>query len=171
MQTSMIKYAFLLLAFAPPVMACPDFSGHYKFAEQPWNGSITIEQTGCRRMVITQTKGRSVLKQSVRLDGKAYVGVEDASKRANQDTSWFQKVSWQKDRLVLRQYSGSMRECSGQHAFNSDRCHLLEYALVHDEKANSYVWTQSGLWWTDGGRHSTQNYALSKYSGLFIARN
>ncbi len=162
---------FAVLVFPHLAQACPDFSGHYRFVEAPWNGTLRIEQKGCAKISLSYSRkvaASAVLTQNLKLDGRAYVGIENASVRANPNSTWYQKASVEKDRLVLRQYSGPAKICAGKYSYNNSRCHLITYTLKPEARGEDFAWTETGVWWTEGGKHVSNRYVLNKTTGPYI---
>ena len=161
---------FIFLGKAAFAGDCPDLSGHFKFVDQPWNGSIEVEQHECARLKVTRVRpvavspkyplGSWTEARALKADGLAYVGYADASLKANSETVAYHKVTWESGRLVLRHYFGSKQTCGDRYAFNSGRCHVTEYIL--NPQAEAYAWTQKGLWFSEGATFAEDRYALVK---------
>ncbi len=165
-------FTLALLTMPLTAMACPDFSGQYQFAKAAWNGTIRIEQTGCTSVSVIQTKnvpvtvanpsGKLITTQKLKLNGRAYVGIENSTQRADENSTWFQKVTLENERLVFRQYSGAQKKCKNSYSSTHSDCHLVVYSLNHEEQSDDYTWIQTGVWWTEGGAPETQVYVLHK---------
>lgn len=154
--------------------ACPDLSGRYEFVDAAWNGSVEIEQHSCTRLTLTRTRkvaasakypdGIWIDRKVLRTNGRPYVGFADSTLSARNRDEAFQTASWENKRLVIRQYLGASEKCGGIYFLNRGKCHVTKYILQREAGGDGLAWTQSGVWWKEGGRAVTDIYTLIRKS-------
>ncbi len=150
---SMMLFTFLCSA----ALACPNLSGEYEFLLHPqYNGRVHLKQNGCESIEVRYTSPvyKSDFTYTYKIDGQLYEGqaIRHTDKKfgtdwqtsgpANLDTYSFHKVEFVGDKLSIKQYDGSQKECGLKHVFTYSNCKMFEntFHLV----SNSIVKTQIG---------------------------